>query len=156
MGLAKRSLWLALSAAVILTLGACGEKKEEQSSNNAPAPTEQQSAATPAPAPAPAEQQPAATPAPAPAEPQAAATPAPAATAPTESKLVRGIGATIGTLDPQVNFLAYEAWIQDDMYEGLVTPGADGEPIPGAAEKWDISDDGLTYTFHLRDGLKWS
>jgi oligopeptide transport system substrate-binding protein len=73
-----------------------------------------------------------------------------------ESKLVRGIGSTIGTLDPQVNFLAYEAWIQDDMYEGLVTPGADGEPIPGAAEKWDISDDGLTYTFHLRDGLKWS
>ncbi len=42
------------------------------------------------------------------------------------------------------------------MYEGLVTPGVDGEPIPGAAEKWDISDDGLTYTFHLRDGLKWS
>jgi oligopeptide transport system substrate-binding protein len=73
-----------------------------------------------------------------------------------ETLLKRGIGSTIGTLDPQVNFLAYEAWIQDDMYEGLVTPGADGEPIPGAAEKWDISDDGLTYTFHLRDGLKWS
>jgi oligopeptide transport system substrate-binding protein len=73
-----------------------------------------------------------------------------------ETVLKRGIGSTIGTLDPQVNFLSYEAWIQDDMYEGLVTPGADGEPVPGAAEKWDISDDGLTYTFHLRDGLKWS
>src|SRR4051812_22996510 len=73
-----------------------------------------------------------------------------------ETVLKRGIGATIGTLDPQVNFLAYEGWIQDDMYEGLVTAGADGEPVPGAAEKWDISDDGLTYTFHLRDGLKWS
>jgi oligopeptide transport system substrate-binding protein len=73
-----------------------------------------------------------------------------------ETVLKRGIGATIGTLDPQVNFLAYEGWIQDDMYEGLITAGADGEPIPGAAEKWDISDDGLTYTFHLRDGLKWS
>ncbi len=36
------------------------------------------------------------------------------------------------------------------------SPEPDGEPIPGAAEKWDISDDGLTYTFHLRDGLKWS
>jgi len=79
-----------------------------------------------------------------------------AAPASAETVLKRGIGSTIGTLDPQVNFLAYEAWIQDDMYEGLVTPGADGEPIPGAAEKWDISDDGLTYTFHLRDGLKWS
>jgi oligopeptide transport system substrate-binding protein len=73
-----------------------------------------------------------------------------------ETVLKRGMGSTIGTLDPQVNFLTYEAWIQDDMYEGLVVPGADGEPIPGAAEKWDISDDGLTYTFHLRDGLKWS
>jgi len=73
-----------------------------------------------------------------------------------ETALKRGMGSTIGTLDPQVNFLGYEAWIQDDMYEGLVTPGADGEPVPGAAEKWDISDDGLTYTFHLRDGLKWS
>ena len=79
-----------------------------------------------------------------------------AAPASAETMLKRGIGSTIGTLDPQVNFLAYEAWIQDDMYEGLVTPGADGEPIPGAAEKWDIADDGLTYTFHLRDGLKWS
>jgi oligopeptide transport system substrate-binding protein len=155
MGLVKRGGWLALTAAILLALGACGEKKEEQSSNDAPAPAEQQATTTPAPAPAPAE--PAAAPAPAPAEPAAATpAPAPAATAAKESKLVRGIGSTIGTLDPQVNFLAYEAWIQDDMYEGLVMAGADGEPIPGAAEKWDISDDGLTYTFHLRDGLKWS
>jgi oligopeptide transport system substrate-binding protein len=159
MGLAKRGTWLALATAIALTIGACGEKKEEQSSGSAPAPAEQQATTTAAttPAPAPAETQPAATPAatPAPAatEQQAAATPAPASG---EKVLRRGIGATIGTLDPQVNFLAYEGWIQDDMYEGLVIAGPDGEPIPGAAEKWDISDDGLTYTFHLRDGLKWS
>jgi len=30
------------------------------------------------------------------------------------------------------------------------------EPIPGMAERWELSDDGLTYTFHLREGLKWS
>ena len=28
--------------------------------------------------------------------------------------------------------------------------------IPGHAEKWDVSDDGLTYTFHLKKDLKWS
>ena len=28
--------------------------------------------------------------------------------------------------------------------------------IPGNAEKWELSEDGLTYTFHLRPNLKWS
>ena len=73
-----------------------------------------------------------------------------------DSVLNRGIGATIGTLDPQVNFLATEGFILDDIYEGLIDYDANGQIVPGAAEKWDISDDGLTYTFHLRDGLKWS
>jgi oligopeptide transport system substrate-binding protein len=73
-----------------------------------------------------------------------------------ETVLKRGMGPTIGTLDPQLNFLANEGWIQDDMYEGLVAQDAKGTLIPGAAEKWEVSDDGLTYTFHLRAGLKWS
>ncbi|WP_374655439.1 peptide ABC transporter substrate-binding protein [Dongia sp.] len=79
-----------------------------------------------------------------------------AGTASAETVLNRGIGATIGTLDPHINFLAWEGWVLDDAYEGLVGSDAAGAVIPGAAEKWDISDDGLTYTFHLRAGLKWS
>lgn len=40
-------------------------------------------------------------------------------------------------------------------FEGLVFPANDGTAIEGAlAESWDVSEDGLTYTFHLRDGLK--
>jgi oligopeptide transport system substrate-binding protein len=40
--------------------------------------------------------------------------------------------------------------------EGLVRIGKDGKAEPGVAEKWEVSPDGLTYTFHLRDNAKWS
>ncbi|WP_165367667.1 peptide ABC transporter substrate-binding protein [Phytoactinopolyspora endophytica] len=44
------------------------------------------------------------------------------------------------------------------LWEGLVVIDADdpSQVLPGAAESWDISDDGLTYTFHLRDNTRWS
>ena len=79
-----------------------------------------------------------------------------AAPARADDVLNRGFGASPDTLDPHVNFGAREGWIQDDMYEGLVVMTPRARPIPGAAEKWEVSDDGLTWTFHLRDGLKWS
>ena len=40
--------------------------------------------------------------------------------------------------------------------EGLTRQDKDGNPAAGLAEKWDISEDGLTWTFHLREGIKWS
>lgn len=42
-----------------------------------------------------------------------------------------------------------------NIFEGLTVSDANGDPTPGIAEKWDISDDKKTYTFHLRDA-KWS
>lgn len=42
-----------------------------------------------------------------------------------------------------------------DCIDGLTQMDADGAAVPAIAESWDISDDGLTYTFHLRDA-KWS
>ena len=42
------------------------------------------------------------------------------------------------------------------MSEGLMRSGRDGSPVAGLAEKWETSEDGLTWTFHLREGLKWS
>lgn len=70
--------------------------------------------------------------------------------------LDRGVGSEWASLDPQVVFDAAAGWIIADGYEGLVTFDTSGAIIPGAAERWDVSADGKTYTFHLRDGLKWS
>jgi oligopeptide transport system substrate-binding protein len=73
-----------------------------------------------------------------------------------DDTLDRGIGSEWSSLDPQVNFDAAAGWIMMDAYEGLVTFGKDGEILPGAAETWEASADGKTYTFRLREGLKWS
>ncbi len=60
------------------------------------------------------------------------------------------------TLDPQLAVTAAEFNILRDLYEGLVTYDALGGLIPGGAERWDISADGLVYTFHIRPGMRWS
>ena len=41
-------------------------------------------------------------------------------------------------------------------FEGLLTLDENGQLKEGQAESWETSEDGLTWTFHLRDGLKWS
>ena len=73
-----------------------------------------------------------------------------------DDTLDRGVGSEWSSLDPQVNFDAAAAWILADAYEGLVNFDPNGAIIPGAAETWESSADGKTYTFHLRDGLTWS
>lgn len=60
------------------------------------------------------------------------------------------------TLDPALNSAVDAANYIIFTFEGLVTKDQESRPIPGQATSWDISPDGLTYTFHLRDGLKWS
>jgi len=70
--------------------------------------------------------------------------------------LRRGNGAEPQTLDVHRSSGVTEANIQRDLFEGLVTEAADGSIIPGAAERWKISDDGKTYTFFLRDNGRWS
>lgn len=72
-----------------------------------------------------------------------------------EMVLHRGNGAEPETMDPQKSTGVTEANIQYEIFEGLTTYSPDGQVVPGMAEKWDVSDDGKTYTFHLRDA-KWS
>jgi len=60
------------------------------------------------------------------------------------------------TLDPAIVTGQLEGRICLALFEGLTTRNAKGDIIPGMAESWEISPDGLTYTFHLRPGIKWS
>lgn len=60
-------------------------------------------------------------------------------------------GSEVATLDPIKTVYAPDIMIQGMMYARLLRANADrSEVTPGLAEKWDISDDGKTYTFHLR------
>ncbi len=61
------------------------------------------------------------------------------------------------TLDPQLASLPDEFLVLRALLEGLATPAPDGgPPQPAVAERWDISADGLTWTFHLRPDARWS
>lgn len=68
-----------------------------------------------------------------------------------------GNGGEPQDLDPQTTTGNPESQIQDALFEGLTAWGLNTEePVPGAAERWDISPDGTVYTFHLRPEAKWS
>ncbi len=61
------------------------------------------------------------------------------------------------TLDPALIDAATDQNIAVALYEGLtVLDEKTTRPLPGVAERWDISPDGLTYTFHLRPSARWS
>ena len=71
--------------------------------------------------------------------------------------LHRGIGAEIGDLDPHLVTNIAEMDIVSALFEGLVTEDpVDLHPVAGVAERWEISSDQLTYTFHLRANARWS
>ncbi|MBA5778186.1 peptide ABC transporter substrate-binding protein [Stappia sp. F7233] len=79
-----------------------------------------------------------------------------ALTASAEVVYHRGNTADPETLDQHKTSTIYEANVLRDLYEGLTTANAKGETVPGVAESWMISDDGLVYTFKLRADAKWS
>jgi oligopeptide transport system substrate-binding protein len=61
------------------------------------------------------------------------------------------------TLDPQLATLPDEFFVIRALSEGLLTPNpSGGRPLPGVAETWEVSPDGLHYTFQLRAKARWS
>ena len=72
-----------------------------------------------------------------------------------QSVLNVGNGGEPGSLDPHQISGTWESSIARDQFLGLYTEAADGSIIPGAAESHTVSDDGLVYTFTLRD-YNWS
>lgn len=64
------------------------------------------------------------------------------------------------TIDPALNSAVDGAVMLHHVFEGLIKWADDGNGnatlVPGMAESWDVSEDGLVYTFHLREGALWS
>lgn len=162
---------LPVAAVILLVLSmvltACAAPPAAPAATTAPAAATEAPAAAPTTAPAAA---PAATAAPAPTE-----APAPAPTTAPAPGVTNSLGVTLpadaAPLEKQVfHDAGMEGKFFDfnkDVYQfndmciicnqALVLPDANQNyTFPGDAEKWEVSEDGLTWTFHLRDGLKWS
>ena len=71
-------------------------------------------------------------------------------------QLVAEIGPNPETIDPALNSAVDGGNMLLFAYDCLLNIDKDNKVIPGAAESYDVSKDGLTWTFHLRSGLKWS
>lgn len=67
-----------------------------------------------------------------------------------------GLGPDVDTLDPHKSTTIVAGQLFIELWEGLTTFAADGAVVPGVAERWETSADGLTWTFHLRRDAKWS
>lgn len=71
--------------------------------------------------------------------------------------LHRGVGYEVTELDPHLVTGIAEGNVLRALFEGLVTEDpVDLHPVPGVAERWEVSADGLTYTFFLRADARWS
>ncbi|WP_411167542.1 peptide ABC transporter substrate-binding protein [Clostridium sp. MB05] len=71
-------------------------------------------------------------------------------------KLIYNLGEDPETLDPTLNTAAGSGTVIDNAFEGLMRLDENEKAKPGVAEKMDVSDDKLVYTFKLRKDAKWS
>ena len=78
--------------------------------------------------------------------------------APADQQVLRiNTGVEANSLDPSQQTYTYEAAVARQNFQSLLLPKSDLSDVqPGAAKSYDVSSDGLTYTFHLRPEAKWA
>ncbi len=74
--------------------------------------------------------------------------------APAATELKYALGQAVSTLDPHLSVGGSNGAVILNIFEGLYAFNSKLEPIPMLAESTDVSEDGKTYTFHLRQGVK--
>lgn len=84
------------------------------------------------------------------------ADPTPAEEVKDPQKLTYNLTFDLETMDPQLNSTVQGSIVLSNTFEGLVTFDQELNPVPGTAESWKISDDGLVWTFKIRENAKWS
>jgi oligopeptide transport system substrate-binding protein len=60
------------------------------------------------------------------------------------------------TLDPALTSDQVSMRLSTALFEGLCRGNQEGKPEPGMAERWEVSEDRKSYTFHLRTGITWT
>ena len=80
----------------------------------------------------------------------------PQVSAPAASVLHRGLLTDPESVDPHKARSTQAGDVLRDIGEGLLSYSATGDLVAGVADQWSVSDDGLTYTFHIRDDASWS
>lgn len=73
-----------------------------------------------------------------------------------EDAIYINVGSEPKTIDPTLNSAVDGSIYIQHTFEGLATRDRNNKIVSGVAYKWDISEDGLTYTFYIRDDARWS
>jgi len=75
---------------------------------------------------------------------------------PLRTDVKAAIGPEPASIDPAINIDTYVSIYISHLSEGLTKYNDKNEIVPAMAERWEVSEDGLVYTFFLKDNVKWS
>lgn len=73
-----------------------------------------------------------------------------------KDELTINLGYELQSIDPAINDETYGFIYINHAFEGLLTKDINGKIVGGSSDKWEISEDKLKYTFHIREDAKWS